>query len=99
MAHAGEATEALIDSYSKFYTGEKNKLEERESNAKEVTETFYELVTDFYEYGYGQSFHFSPVWSDKKNEECVALYEREIGRLLKLQPGKRVLVSSYSAWL
>lgn len=96
VVHVGDSAETLHDSYSKFFSGEKNTLEEREANAREVTETFYELVTDFYEFGYGQSFHFSPAWSDKKNEECIALYEREMGQLLKMKPGKRFLVSSYN---
>ena len=95
VAHLGDSIEGVHETYSKFFTGDKNTLEERETNARENTELFYDLVTDFYEYGYGHSFHFSPAWSDKKNEECIALYEREMGRLLKLQPGKRILVSCF----
>ena len=27
----------------------------------ELVDTFYNLVTDIYEWGWGQSFHFSPL--------------------------------------
>ena len=27
----------------------------------ELVDTFYNLVTDVYEWGWGQSFHFSPL--------------------------------------
>ena len=94
VAHSGQTTEKLVNSYSEYFKGE-NSLEERESNATQVTETFYELVTDFYEYGYGQSFHYAPLWNDKENRESIAMFESEIGRQLNIRPGDTVLVSQF----
>lgn len=68
-------------------------VQERVSTAHTMTETFYNLVTDFYEYGYGQSFHFTPLYDDKGFEECIADYEQEAGRMIGAKPGMKILVS------
>ena len=84
----------VVDSYSRFYTSfSEEKKREREENSRQITESFYELVTDFYEYGYGQSFHFGPLYEGLSNDECLVRYEREIARDLNVKPGDRVLVS------
>ncbi len=36
-----------------------NSEEERKANYEEVVNSYYDLATDFYEYGWGQSFHFA----------------------------------------
>lgn len=68
-------------------------VQDRVSTAQTVTETFYNLVTDFYEYGYGQSFHFTPLYDDKTFEECIADYEQEAARMIGAKPGMKILVS------
>ena len=68
----------------------------RAENAAEIAETYYQLVTDFYEHGWGQSFHFAPVAGDKTKEECIVEYERDVARTLKAKPGMKILVSCTS---
>ena len=34
--------------------------DERKSDYRGFENTYYDLVTDFFEYGWGQSFHFAP---------------------------------------
>ena len=68
-------------------------VQDRVCTAQTMTETFYNLVTDFYEYGYGQSFHFTPLYDDKGFEECIADYEQEAGRMIGAKPGMKILVS------
>lgn len=72
---------------------------EREANrqkriqeARSISDNFYTLVTDFYEYGYGHSFHFAPV-IDGSMEEDLAAYERATASTLKAGPGMKLLVS------
>lgn len=69
-------------------------LKDRRENAKDMAANFYSLVTDFYEYGYGHSFHFAPVYSGKTMPECIAVYEQTVAKLLKAKPGMKILVSS-----
>lgn len=42
-----------------------NDVEERRHQAQSMTNAFYDLVTDFYEYGWGQSFHFAKLYKGK----------------------------------
>lgn len=65
----------------------------RTENAKENTNMYYDLVTDFYEYGYGHSFHFAPVFDETPFSECMAIYERGIAKTIGAKAGMVLLVS------
>ena len=68
-------------------------LKKRRENAKDLATNFYSLVTDFYEYGYGHSFHFAPIYDGKTLPECIAVYEQTVAKLLGAKPGMKILVS------
>ena len=53
--------------------------------------TFYDLITDFYEYGWGRSFHFAPAKDGASFEEALADHQHYLGDALGLKPGMRVL--------
>lgn len=98
----GKAVDYSIKSYSaKFADTQETKrpvdkeevVKVRIENAQVMTETFYNLVTDFYEFGYGQSFHFTPLYDSKSFEECIADYERDAGKMIGAKPGMKLLVS------
>ena len=73
------------------------KRKERIRNVTDISNNFYTLVTDFYEYGYGRSFHFAPVLSASSSlQECVVAYEREIARTIKANQGMKLLVGKLS---
>lgn len=96
VVHLQEGAKSVVDSYSRFYNSfNEEKRKEREENSRQIAESFYELVTDFYEFGYGRSFHFAPVYDGKSNEECIEKYEREVARALDVKPGDRILVSGF----
>jgi sterol 24-C-methyltransferase len=40
-------------------------VDQRRHQAQNMTNSFYDLVTDFYEYGWGQSFHFAKLFKGK----------------------------------
>jgi len=55
-----------------------------------VVSRYYDVVTQFYEYAWGQSFHFS---SRRPGENLVASQRRQeegVGELLRLRPGMTV---------
>ena len=58
--------------------------------ARMVT-TFYDLITDFYEYGWGQSFHFAPTKVGESFEESIVGHEYFLGEAIGLRPGMKVL--------
>lgn len=82
--------------YSEHFskTGEKEEdfdYETRTEKTVELAQSYYTLVTDFYEYGYGASFHFGPVLDGHRVADCVLAYEKEIAQTLDAKPGKQIL--------
>ena len=51
-----------------------------------MVSSFYDLVTDFYEYGWGQSFHFAPRFKGEQFMESI--YRAEYFLALKLGLGR-----------
>lgn len=56
-----------------------------------ITEKYYDLVTDFYEFGWGKSFHFAPQTKTEKTKDAMLRHELKIAEVLKLKPGMKVL--------
>lgn len=84
------------DSSSKPVDGPVSKEEvakDRFKNASTMTAAYFDLATDFYEYAYGQSFHFAPIYDGKPFKECFADYEREAAKMIGAEPGMKILVS------
>ncbi|KAJ7537228.1 hypothetical protein O6H91_12G103900 [Diphasiastrum complanatum] len=75
--------------YAAFF--EKPKQIEKLDNVPKLVDTFYNLVTDIYEWGWGQSFHFSPAVPGKSHRDQTRLHEERVADLLKLKPGQKVL--------
>ncbi len=56
-----------------------------------ITEKYYDLVTDFYEFGWGKSFHFAPQTRTEDTREALVRHELKLADELKLKPGMKVL--------
>ncbi|XP_009785178.1 24-methylenesterol C-methyltransferase 2-like [Nicotiana sylvestris] len=54
-------------------------------------DTFYNLVTDIYEWGWGQSFHFSPSIPGKPHRDATRMHEEMAVDLLGVKTGSRIL--------
>lgn len=77
--------------YERVYGGdEAGSLEQRKTEYKRLTNQYYDLVTDFYEYGWGRSFHFAPRGPNESFPASLARHERYLARRLALRPGMRV---------
>ncbi|CBI18913.3 unnamed protein product, partial [Vitis vinifera] len=57
----------------------------------DFVDTFYNLVTDIYEWGWGQSFHFSPAVPGKSHRDATRLHEEMAVDLIDVKPGDRIL--------
>ncbi len=51
---------------------------------------YYDVVTPFYEWAWGTSFHFSPRHAGERLPEAHRRHEEGVGRLLGLRPGMQV---------
>ncbi|MBW2261087.1 MAG: methyltransferase domain-containing protein [Deltaproteobacteria bacterium] len=63
----------------------------RKARASDLTKTYYDLATDFYEYGWGRSFHFAPAARGEVLAEAIVRYQHFLSAQLGLEGGMRVL--------
>lgn len=84
-----------IESYNTFYEQSKNNAATFSKFTKmdtpQFVDMFYSLITDFYEYGWGQSFHFSPRRRGETFAQSIIRHEERIGDSIKLKPGMHAL--------
>ncbi len=59
----------------------------RSSIYRDFNNLYYDLVTDFFEYGWGRSFHFAPREPGESFKASLARHERNIAEALGLEPG------------
>jgi sterol 24-C-methyltransferase len=83
-----EQVRGVVDEYHAFYAGT---AESRKANYARLVNAHYDLVTDFYEYGWGQSFHFAPRHAGESLETAMLRYELYLAHVLGLRPGMTVL--------
>jgi sterol 24-C-methyltransferase len=65
--------------------------EKRKPHYMKMVNHYYNLVTDFYEFGWGQSFHFAPRFKGESFEASLARHEHYLALKLGLKPGMKVL--------
>ncbi|TMW81313.1 hypothetical protein EJD97_010434 [Solanum chilense] len=86
------AKEKVEDNYKQYWSFFRRPKEiETTENVPAFVDTFYNLVTDIYEWGWGQSFHFSPSIPGKSDRECTRIHEQRAVDLLGVKPGARIL--------
>ncbi|KAJ3332963.1 hypothetical protein HDU76_012460 [Blyttiomyces sp. JEL0837] len=89
---------AAVDDYLKNWQADKKNLadtqgatEDRRLHSKTYTNHFYDLVTDFYEYGWGRSFHFARMFKDTGFHQNIARHEDYLALKLGLKEGLKCL--------
>ena len=63
----------------------------RKQHYDRMVDSFYELVTPFYEWGWGSSFHFAYRLKGESFAESMRRHEYYLASWLGLQPGSSVL--------
>jgi sterol 24-C-methyltransferase len=66
-------------------------LAARREHYARMVNNFYDLVTDFYEFGWGQSFHFAPRHRGESLAASIARHEFFLALRLGLGPGMTAL--------
>ena len=62
----------------------------RISEQTKLVSSFYDIVTKFYEFGWGANFHFSPRRPGESFRDSQKRHMEGIGELLQLKPGMKV---------
>ncbi|CAI9764978.1 unnamed protein product [Fraxinus pennsylvanica] len=82
---------SAIDKYEKYHDYYGGVKDERKSNYTDMVNKYYDLVTSFYEYGWGESFHFAARWKGESLQESIKRHEHFLALQLGLKPGQKVL--------
>lgn len=86
------AVSAALDEYTSLYDEKQGgSVEKRKGNYTTMVNHFYDLMTDFYEFGWGQSFHFATRHKWESFEASIARHEMWLAHKMELKPGMRVL--------
>jgi sterol 24-C-methyltransferase len=85
---AGEEVRSTVNEYARAFDapGFRGAPE-----AAMLAKSYYQLVTDFYEYGWGQSFHFAPRRRGESVSRSLERCEHDLARSLGLSSGMNVL--------
>jgi sterol 24-C-methyltransferase len=78
---------ALREYEDRYRSAKGGGLEKRKSDYRQFTDLYYDLVTDFYEYGWGRSFHFAPRVSGESFKESLVRHEQFLADAVGLKPG------------
>ncbi len=62
-----------------------------QENYRSLVTHFYDLVTNFYEFGWGQSFHFAPRLRGESFKASILRYQLYLADRLAIKPGMQVL--------
>ncbi|XP_034704677.1 cycloartenol-C-24-methyltransferase-like [Vitis riparia] len=82
---------SAVEKYEKYHVCYGGEEEERKANYSDMVNKYYDLVTSFYEFGWGESFHFAPRWKGESFRESIKRHEHFIALQLGVKPGQKVL--------
>ena len=88
-----EATSVAIEGYFKHWDGKTDKEAEvsRLEDYSSLTKHYYNLVTDFYEYGWGSSFHFCTFFKGEPFRQAIARHEHYLASKMNINENMHVL--------
>ncbi len=85
---APDKVKSVVDGYNAIYDAG---LESRKERYQSLVNHYYDLVTDFYEFGWGQSFHFAPRKRGESFKASLLRHQHFLADRLSLKPGMQVL--------
>ncbi|RYP10129.1 hypothetical protein DL764_000839 [Monosporascus ibericus] len=91
------AKKAAVDEYFKHWDNKSAREETEETRAQRISEyatltrQYYNLATDIYEYGWGQSFHFCRYSLGESFYQAIARHEHYLAHQIGIKEGMKVL--------
>lgn len=85
-----DAVRSEVSSYNDLFQ-DKTSIEQRKNQYKTLVTNYYSLSTDFYEYGWGQSFHFANRFHGETLLESIQRHESYLALKIKIKSGDKVL--------
>ncbi|KAH8648457.1 S-adenosyl-L-methionine-dependent methyltransferase [Xylariales sp. PMI_506] len=97
LAKRSDAKQLAVDEYFKHWDNQAAKDETEEMRKKRtdeyatLTRHYYNLATDLYEYGWGQSFHFCRYSVGETFYQAIARHEHYLAHQIGIKEGMKVL--------
>ncbi|XP_057836621.1 cycloartenol-C-24-methyltransferase [Cryptomeria japonica] len=82
---------SAVEQYEKYHMYYGGDDETRKANYTDMVNKYYDLSTSFYEFGWGESFHFANRWKGESLRESIKRHEHFLALQLCLKPGMKVL--------
>jgi len=88
-----ESLEDVMKDFNKYYEGntELNTEKQRVTEWQKLSITFYDVATEFYELGWGESFHFAPRFYGEGLIASIRRYELWLAAHARISKGMKVL--------
>jgi len=83
--------QSRIDKYNDLHSDEKTGLTGRNDQYSDLVDSYYDLATEFYEWGWGTSFHFSTRFSWENFRTSILRHEYYLAGKLQVPPGAHIL--------
>ena len=80
-------TGAATKDYEDYFKEEDDS--KRTGNYADVVNKYYDLATSFYEYGWGESFHFAHRYKWETLRESIVRHEHFLASKLNVKPGDK----------
>ena len=82
--------DSAVAGYTNYHRLGAESEQERKQNYTDMVNKYYDLATSFYEYGWGESFHFAHRWNGETHNESLKRHEHYLALKLQLKPGDKV---------
>lgn len=90
VQRSNDAVKSDVSAYNALFDS-KTSVEQRKENYKTLVSNYYSVSTDFYEYGWGKSFHFANRFRGETLDESIQRHESYLAMQLGIKSGEKVL--------
>lgn len=90
VQRSNQAVQKEVSSYNDLYK-DTTSIDQRKNAYKTLVTNYYSLSTDFYEYGWGQSFHFANRFRGETFNESIQRHESYLALKMGIKSGDKVL--------
>jgi sterol 24-C-methyltransferase len=90
VQRSNAAVQKDVSSYNDLFQGPAS-VDKRKDQYKTLVTNYYSISTDFYEYGWGQSFHFANRFRGETLAESIQRHESYLALKMNIKAGDKVL--------
>jgi len=84
-------SEAVVNAYVKLHREDNDENDNKKKMYQQLVTYYYDIVTDFYEYGWGDCFHFAATFKSETFREAIQRHENYLVLRIGLKKDQQVL--------